>query len=87
MTLAFGLGGGWEWFVIFLIILLIFGPKKIPGLARSLGKANREFKEAKNAFNDALTEEEAAQQKEKKSLEAPENAPVSKSEAPIEEKK
>lgn len=86
MTLAiFGLGTP-EIILICFVILLIFGPKKIPGLARSLGKANREFKEAKNAFNDALTEEEEAQ-REKKSLEAPENTPVSKSEAPAEEKK
>ena len=49
--------GGMEWFVIFLIILLLFGAKKIPDLAKSLGKATKEFKDAKGAFNDALHEE------------------------------
>ena len=39
----FGLG---ELVIIFLIILLIFGPKKLPQLARGLGKGINEFKDA-----------------------------------------
>ena len=49
---------GIEIFVIFMIILLLFGAKKIPQLAKSLGKATKEFKDAKNSFNDALHEPE-----------------------------
>ena len=49
----FGLGAP-ELLLIFVIILVLFGAKKIPELARSMGKATREFKEAKSAFNDAV---------------------------------
>lgn len=38
-----GLGGG-EIFLIVLVLLLLFGGKKIPELARGLGKGIREFK-------------------------------------------
>ncbi len=40
-----GLGSG-ELLVILFIILLLFGAKKIPDLARGLGKGIREFKDA-----------------------------------------
>ena len=36
--------GGYEWiFIILIIVVIIFGAKKIPELARSLGKATSEF--------------------------------------------
>ncbi len=43
----FGMGMG-EWLIIFLIILLLFGAKRLPEIARSLGKATNEFKKAKD---------------------------------------
>ena len=36
-----------EILVIFIVILLLFGAKKLPDLARSLGRASYEFKKAK----------------------------------------
>jgi sec-independent protein translocase protein TatA len=40
--------GGYEWIlVIFVIIIVIFGTKKIPQLARSFGKATLEFEKAR----------------------------------------
>ena len=43
------MGLGWqELFIIFLIVLLVFGARRIPDIARSLGKASREFKKAKD---------------------------------------
>jgi sec-independent protein translocase protein TatA len=45
ILLFFDIGGG-EIFLILLIILLFFGSKKIPDLARGLGKGIREFKNA-----------------------------------------
>lgn len=41
-----GMPGGWEWIVIILVVLIFFGAKKIPELARGLGKGIREFKDA-----------------------------------------
>ncbi|MBL3655027.1 Sec-independent protein translocase subunit TatA/TatB [Fulvivirga sediminis] len=40
--------GGWEWVVIILVVLIFFGAKKIPELARGLGRGIREFKDATN---------------------------------------
>lgn len=42
----FGMPGGWEWILIVLLVLVFFGAKKIPELARGLGKGIREFKDA-----------------------------------------
>ena len=39
--------GGYEWiFIILIIVVIIFGAKKIPELARSFGKATSEFEKA-----------------------------------------
>lgn len=54
LPLAFGMPGAPEMIIILVIVLLLFGAKKIPEFARSLGKATKEFKEAKSAFNDAV---------------------------------
>lgn len=53
----FGLGGQ-EIVVIFLLIALIFGAKKIPDLAKSLGSAVREFKKEMNGSEEKSTEAE-----------------------------
>src|SRR5438067_3700346 len=50
--------------VILLIVLVLFGAKKLPELARGMGQAVREFQKAKDEFNDELnkagkTEEKA----------------------------
>jgi sec-independent protein translocase protein TatA len=39
------LPGGGEWLIILLIVLLLFGAKKLPELARSMGRASKEFRE------------------------------------------
>ena len=43
------LGGG-EIFIVLVIILLLFGAKRIPDLARGLGKGIKEFKDAKDGI-------------------------------------
>lgn len=48
MIILFGMPGGWELVVIVLIILLLFGGKKLPELAQGLGKGIKEFKKATN---------------------------------------
>lgn len=44
--LLFSMPGGMELIVIVLVVLLLFGAKKIPELARGMGKGIREFKDA-----------------------------------------
>lgn len=46
--LLFGFPGSGEIFIILLIVLLVFGSKQIPELARGLGKGIRYFKDATN---------------------------------------
>ncbi len=46
--------GGQEMFFILLIILLLFGAKKLPELARGMGSAIKEFQKAKDEFSDEL---------------------------------
>ena len=46
--------GGWEIALIALVILLIFGAKRLPGLARGLGQGIREFKGAVDGVKDEL---------------------------------
>ena len=40
--------------VILLIVLVLFGAKKLPELARGMGQAVKEFQKAKDEFNDEL---------------------------------
>ena len=51
---------GWQWVAIVLVVLLLFGGKKIPELMRGLGKGLKEFKsgmkEAEGEINDIKKE-------------------------------
>jgi len=46
--------GRYEWLVVLLIIILLFGAKRLPELAKGLGKGIREFKKAKNELDDEV---------------------------------
>ena len=48
---------GGEIIVIFLVMLLLFGSKKLPDLARTLGKGMREFQRAKDEIQNELTKD------------------------------
>ena len=54
----FGVG---EWIIVLLVILVLFGAKKIPDLAKGIGKGIKDFK---NALKD--DEEEKNSDKDKK---------------------
>jgi sec-independent protein translocase protein TatB len=43
--------------VVFLVVLVVFGPQKLPELARSLGKLMAEFRKASTDFKSAFEEE------------------------------
>lgn len=56
-TLAFAFGGQ-EMILVFLIVLLLFGAKKLPQLARGIGKSTGEFKRARDEFEREITRAE-----------------------------
>ena len=58
-----------ELLVIFIIALLVFGPKKLPELGKSLGKGLREFKRATNELKSTFDEQVRDADKELKDLE------------------
>jgi sec-independent protein translocase protein TatA len=56
------LPGGMEWILIVLVVLLLFGAKKIPDLARGLGQGIREFKKATREGEKELESPEVKKQ-------------------------
>lgn len=68
---------GWqELIIVLVIILVIFGPKRLPEVGRSLGKGIREFKKSTTEIQEQLTAEEpkkaTADKAEKEPVMAPE---------------
>ncbi|MFP4283329.1 MAG: Sec-independent protein translocase subunit TatA/TatB [Verrucomicrobiota bacterium] len=77
--------GGPELLVIFLIVLLFFGARRLPELARGLGKSMKEFKNATQEVQDDFREAMDSVDPNKPD---PKKSPPAKSEAkPAEEKK
>ncbi len=58
---------GWEWIIILVVILLLFGGKKIPELMRGIGKGIHSFKqglaEAKDEMNKPVEKEDKEDKK------------------------
>jgi len=63
-----------ELIIIFVIALIIFGPRKLPELGRSLGKSLAEFKRASNELRSTLEEE--IRMEDQKATTAPKPAEV-----------
>ena len=76
---TFGNLFGPDTLVIFLIILVFFGAKKLPELARSLGQAMREFSKAKDDFEREITRPPEAERPRQIDAPAPS---VAKADAP-----
>ena len=55
-TILLGIIGPWQIVLIVLVVLLMFGGKKIPELMRGLGKGISEFKKGKNETEKDLDE-------------------------------
>jgi sec-independent protein translocase protein TatA len=70
----FGSIGMPELIIIFVIALIIFGPRKLPELGRSLGKSIAEFKRASNELRNTL-EEEIRLEEQRTALDASKAAP------------
>lgn len=74
--------GGYEWLIIIAVLLLLFGAKKLPEMARSVGQSARVFKgEMKGLKDDEAKAKNAPESAESKA--APENqAPAAPQELP-----
>ncbi len=64
MVLGFANIGSTELLLIVLVILLLFGARRIPEIARALGRATHEFKKAKDDIIDSSKEMMSAAEKE-----------------------
>ena len=56
-SILLGILGGQEVIIIAILVLLLFGGKKIPELMRGLGKGIKEFKDAKDGSDDRKEED------------------------------
>ncbi len=55
--------GGWEWIIILIVILLLFGGKKIPELMKGLGKGVKSFKQGMNEMKEEIEKEDESVKK------------------------
>ena len=73
----FGTLGGPELFLIFVVALIVFGPRKLPEIGKSLGKMMGEFRRASNEFRSTIESEvEAEKIRESMRIEPPRVDPV-----------
>lgn len=56
LSVFLGVVGPWQLVIIVVLVLLLFGGKKIPELMRGLGNGIREFKDATNQLNNPESE-------------------------------
>ncbi len=61
---GFGFPSGGEWLWIVLVVIVLFGGKKIPELARGLGRGINEFKRAKNQVKNEIDTDSEVKEKE-----------------------
>lgn len=74
--------------VVFIIVLVVFGPQKLPELARSLGKLMAEFRKASSDFKGAFEEEMKDLERQAREVERKKAADVAATagdEAPVQE--
>ncbi len=53
-VMLIGMPGAGEWLIILAVVILLFGGRKIPELARGIGKGIREFNDAKDKVKDEI---------------------------------
>lgn len=75
MNLMFaGMLGGWEIILILAVVLILFGAKKLPELAKGLGTGIKEFKKATREVQDEISN--AAEEPPPQKRVAPPSAPT-----------
>ncbi len=77
--------GGTELLILLAIILLFFGAKRIPQLARSLGRGAHEFRKGISAASSGEAQEEEDRKEKDEKKEPSPNATASRSDSPREE--
>jgi sec-independent protein translocase protein TatA len=55
--MRFGGLGGWEWLIILIIVIVLFGGSRLAGVGKALGQSIREFREGVSAGKDKEDEE------------------------------
>lgn len=50
---------GWEWIIILVVVLLLFGGKKIPELMRGIGKGVKSFKQGMNEVQEEINRDDS----------------------------
>ena len=78
----FGSIGMTELVIILVIALIIFGPRKLPELGRSLGKSIGEFKRASNELRNTIEEEIRVEETKERVTTAAASTPPSTAAAP-----
>ena len=79
-TLFAGFFGGWEIVLILAVVLILFGAKKLPELAKGLGQGIKEFKKAtnevSNEINSAMDDNRYSNPRQHQLETPPESKPV-----------
>lgn len=70
-SIMFGSVGTPELIIIFVIALIVFGPRKLPELGKSLGKSLAEFKRASNELKNTLDEEIRQEERKQQQVQEP----------------
>lgn len=64
LSIILGIPGTWQIILIVLVVLLLFGGKKIPELMKGIGKGTREFKKGLNTDEDDADDSKDVAKKE-----------------------
>ena len=75
--------GGWEWVILALIALLLFGGSRLAGIGKNTGKAIREFKEETATLRSSVTDDPVPPMTAQSSTQ-PAVAPIVPSTSPVE---
>ena len=65
----------WELLILVFVVLLVFGPKRLPQMGRSLGSGIRELKDSVTGHIDKVDAEAEAEEKQKTPAELPPSPP------------
>lgn len=69
--LAFGIPSGPDLIILLVIVLVLFGAKRLPELARGLGQSVNEFKKAKEQFDKEVAKTSDTAEEPRPAIQAP----------------